>query len=346
MSLLYMGKHKTEDYKISAVQYYLQNKTSFKKTCRIFKCYVKSLKRWIQRYQAENSIKRHNRPSIALKATSKQIDYALQTLRKNEQLSMSELTKRIKNSDPTFNITSQHLGQIIRDKNRTRKRTRRVHFPATKYGKVIDKETELKKFYNTISKYSLDKIICLDETSVQPSMIPEYSRCYLGKRCIVKTDKNIVFQKFTLLVAINNKKCVGYHLYEKGGMTKERLVEFLKEHIYDKYKNHLIVLDNAGSHNNNMVKESIKNNNNDYLFTIPYTPATNAVEMYFNQLKHYLKLHRKTLNFRQLSEEVSKAVKMIKTKHYKNYFDYAYVKRDKTYNRNISTRSHPKKKYK
>ena len=341
-----MGKHKSEDYKISAVQYYLQNKTSLVKTCRIFKCYRRSLKRWIDRFQEENSIKRHNRPPIALKATTNQINYALQTLRKNEQLSMSELAKRVKNNDSSFNITSQHLGQIIRDRNRTRKRTRRVHFPATKYGKAIDKKTELKKFYTTISKYPINKIICLDETSVQPSMIPEYSRCYLGKRCIVKTDKNIVFQKFTLLVAINNKKCVGYKLYEKGGMTKERLVEFLKEHVYDKYKNHLIVLDNAGSHNNTMVKESIKNNDNDYLFSVPYTPGTNAIEMYFNQLKHYLKLHRKTLNFRQLTTEVDNAIKQIKKENYKNYFDYAYVKRDKTYNRNVSTRFRNKKKYK
>ena len=32
----------------------------------------------------------------------------------------------------------------------------------------------------------------------------EYSRCELGQRCIVKTDDNIVFKKFTLLVAISN----------------------------------------------------------------------------------------------------------------------------------------------
>lgn len=50
----------------------------------------------------------------------------------------------------------------------------------------------------------------------------------------------------TLLVAIKNSKCVGWKLYEKGGMTKVRLVEFLEEFVFDKYKNHLIILDNAG----------------------------------------------------------------------------------------------------
>lgn len=57
-----------------------------------------------------------------------------------------------------------------------------------------------------------------------------------------------MFRKFTLLVAISNSKCVGYKLYESGGMTKERLVEFFEEFIFPHYKNHLIILDNAGSH--------------------------------------------------------------------------------------------------
>ena len=63
----------------------------------------------------------------------------------------------------------------------------------------MDITKELKTFYNKVSKYSLDKIISLDETSIQPSMIMEFSKCTLGKRCVVKTDDNYVFRKFTLL---------------------------------------------------------------------------------------------------------------------------------------------------
>lgn len=107
-------------------------------------------------------------------------------------------------------------------------------------------------------------------------MIPEYSRCQSGKRCYYKTSDNYVFRKFTLLVAINNRKCVGYKLYEKGGMTKERLVKFLQDFIFGKYKDNLIVLDNAGSHNNNLVKEAVKNSDNKYLYSIPYMSSINS----------------------------------------------------------------------
>ena len=42
---------------------------------------------------------------------------------------MNELLVDMKNKYPTFDITSQHLGQIVRDNNKTRKRTRHEHFP-------------------------------------------------------------------------------------------------------------------------------------------------------------------------------------------------------------------------
>ena len=36
-------------------------------------------------------------------------------------------------------------------------------------------------------------------------------------------------------------KCIGYKLYEKGGMNKERFVDFLKDNVFNNYINNLIV---------------------------------------------------------------------------------------------------------
>ena len=37
-------------------------------------------------------------------------------------------------------------------------------------------------------------------------------------------------------------------------MTKERLLEFLEKNVFSKYRYHLIVSDNDGSHNNELIK--------------------------------------------------------------------------------------------
>ena len=131
-------------------------------------------------------------------------------------------------------------------------------------------------------------------------------------------------------------------------MTKERLVIFLDKFIFNKYKNHLIILDNAGSHKNSYVKDAITNSGNKYLFSIPYTPHTNgAIEAYFNQIKHYLKLNKKVLKFNELKEETKKAINKVSKYNYKNYFNYAYKKENlRKYKRSVSTLRRKSKNYK
>ena len=45
-----MAKHKSEDYKISAFQYYLTKNKNQLQTCEIFKCYPRSLMCWVDKY--------------------------------------------------------------------------------------------------------------------------------------------------------------------------------------------------------------------------------------------------------------------------------------------------------
>ncbi len=53
--------------------------------------------------------------------------------KENEQITMEELAKIVKIGIAAkyndFDITPQHLGQILRDNNITRKRTRHEHYP-------------------------------------------------------------------------------------------------------------------------------------------------------------------------------------------------------------------------
>ena len=260
---------------------------------------------------------------------------------------MNELAIDMKKKYPTFDITPQHLGQVIRDNNKTRKRTRDEHFPKERYKKPIKKQTELNNFYNRVKQFPMNKIICLDETSVGSALKPTYSRCELGRRCVIKTSNQFVFRKFTLLVAISNSKCVGKELYEKGGMTKERLLEFLEKYVFSKYKDHLIILDNAGSHNNELIKNAIIKSGNHYLFAVPYTPKTDAIEQYFNQIKTYLKKDRNVENFQHLEKNVEKAIDKVKPENYKNYFEYAYnLKEGYEFKRDPSTRRRKLKNYK
>lgn len=46
-----MPTHKSNDYKLTAVQYYLvEDKTQYE-VCKLFKCSPRSLMRWVERYK-------------------------------------------------------------------------------------------------------------------------------------------------------------------------------------------------------------------------------------------------------------------------------------------------------
>ncbi len=57
-------KHKSEDYKISAVEYYLVEDKS-QEVCKIFKCSPRSLMRWVEKYNNDGEIKRYNYKPVA-----------------------------------------------------------------------------------------------------------------------------------------------------------------------------------------------------------------------------------------------------------------------------------------
>ena len=66
-------------------------------------------------------------------------------------------------------------------------------------------------------------------------------------------------------------------------------VKFYDDFIKDKYKNHLIIMDNAVIHKSKLIREKIETNNNTLLHSVPYHPETNAIEEFFSQLKNYIK---------------------------------------------------------
>jgi transposase len=163
--------HKSEDYKISSVKYYLKNKDNIRKTCKIFDCKKSTLQRWIQRYKTSKNITRINRKPISYKITKPQVNAALDLLKQNEQLTMNELLIDMKNKYPTFDITPQHLGQIVRDNNKTRKRTRHEHFPKERYKNRLTNRPN----YLSRSKNS--------STGLDEPVKPKFTRLEIGKPC-------------------------------------------------------------------------------------------------------------------------------------------------------------------
>ncbi|ADX05978.1 hypothetical protein 162313453, partial [Organic Lake phycodnavirus 1] len=212
-----MPTHKSSDYKLSAVKYYLSHSKNQVQTCKIFGCSERSLMRWVDKFKSTNNITRKKRDYISYKITNSHISFIKQQLKQNKTITIDELLSKLKTKYPELTLSRTHLGRIVRDINITLKQTRLRHVPKTRYKKPIVIKNQIKEFYSKVKQYSLDDIICIDETSLNSFMIRR--KCYeeLGKRCVVKTESQEVFKKYTGIFAISSKGVMDMKYIKREG---------------------------------------------------------------------------------------------------------------------------------
>ena len=327
-----MTTRKSNDYKITAVNYYLVEDKTQEEVCKIFKCNPRSLMRWVERYKKEGNVDIHYRKPIAYKVKKEYVDFLLQEIKNNKTITLQELLQKLKDKYKGVDLTTTQIFRVIKDNNITLKITRIRHEPVKRFGKDIDINANIKKFYEEIKKHKIEDIICIDETSIKS--LQKRNHCYSskGKRCVIKTQSQEVFKKYTGIFAISVNGVEGWDLYEKSGINTDRLIEFLEKFITGKYKNKLIILDNASSHRNQRIKDLV-NKHNNILYTVPYQHFTNSIENYFSMLKSRLQ-KLDGLTHIKLKENITKVISEIPKEKYKNIFKGAYERPEKYISKN------------
>ena len=119
------------------------------------------------------------------------------------------------------------------------------------------------------------------------------------------------------------------------------MVNFIKKFINGKYRDKLIILDNASSHINQLVKDVIKKDNK-LLYTIPYQHYTNSIEGYFNVLKSRLQ-KKKGLTYNELVNNIKDVLDEIPIHIYKNLIKGEYDRNEKYVKRPSTKKREPKK---
>lgn len=320
-----MGEHRSNDFKLTIVRQVLENNKSIRSLAKQFDLSSRSIRRWIAKYQENGNVKREPRDVEAYKVHQKHVEFALKYIGNNNTVSMKDLDNILRSEFEDYDVTPQWLGQVLRANNQTRKRLRKYHDPKKRFNKPIDRAELKRQFYGEVKKYPLDHIISLDETAVQLQMTKSYARCHIGKRCVLTTTDNSIFKSYTLIVAITANKIVGWRLFDEKGTTTERLEIFLKDYVTDQYQKHLVVMDNAGAHRNEVIRKAIEASGNKLLYSVLFYPRSNgAVEALFSQLKHYLR-DAKVKTFEELHAFIGIILKSkIKPIHLRNYFAFVY----------------------
>ena len=322
-----MPTHKSKDYKETAVNYYLVEDKTQEEVCKIFKCSPRSLMRWVERYKKDGNVDIHYRKPVAYKVKKEYVKFLLDELQKNKTSTLQELNQKLKDKFKGVDLSTTQIFRVIKDNNISLKLTRIRHEPNMRFGKEININHKIKDFYEEVKKCKIEDIICIDETSIKS--LQKRNHCYSrkGKRCIIKTQSQEVFKKYTGIFAISVDGVIDWDLYEKGGINTDRLIDFLEKNITSKLRNKLIILDNASSHRNAKIK-ALVNKHNNILYAVPYQHFTNSIENYFSMLKSRLQ-KLEGLKYENLKENIKKVISEIPKEKYENIFKGAYERPEK-----------------
>lgn len=149
-----MPKHKSEDYKLTAVNYYLTENNNQLQTCKIFKCNRRSLMRWVNKYKQTSKILRQNRKPVAYKLQKDEVKYILKLIENDKTITMSDLLNKIKMKYPIFDVSRRHLSNLVKDNNITLKLTRFRHEPKTRFRKPIYINKQIQDFTKRLNNIS------------------------------------------------------------------------------------------------------------------------------------------------------------------------------------------------
>ena len=153
-----MTTRKSTDYKLTAVNYYLVEDKTQDEVCKIFKCFRRSLMRWVDKYKKYGKITGYERTPKAYKVHKEHVDFLLQEIKHNKTITIEDLLLLLKNKYPDVELNKSHISRIIHDNNITLKMTRIRHEPVKRFGKDIDINKSIKEFYDEIKKYKIEDL--------------------------------------------------------------------------------------------------------------------------------------------------------------------------------------------
>lgn len=87
-----MKKHKSTDYKLSAVEYYLDNEDlSLRDTCNIYKCSKYSLVRWVRRYLEYGTVENKDRKEGAYKVRKGHVEFIINLIKTKPFITLTDI---------------------------------------------------------------------------------------------------------------------------------------------------------------------------------------------------------------------------------------------------------------
>ena len=253
----------SDTVKHRAIVHYKYFLRSLRQVSSIYNVSKSTLGRWVKKDGIV--IPRTKRTSVVDSLTT----FVKQNLSSNPFLTTCELSKLMK-QELNKNVSKSTVWKCIKACNMTYKRTKPyVYKPSTA---LLEQ--------SFISKYH-DDVISIDETFFYLYDYPRYGYSEKGTLLRKPYSHTPRKKKITLYMAIAKDQIIGYKLSTKHGNTND-FSDFIKSlHLQNK----TLIMDNVAFHKTKSFKDMVHSMNNTILYTPPYSPQYNPIELAFSKIK-------------------------------------------------------------
>lgn len=279
---------------------------SMRKTAEIFKHAPSTISRWSRNLEPKPRL-RKGRFTQAMKESIRLF------LSETPRFSSLQVVAFIK-SMWNFTISRQHAHRLIRECGFTYKRTRRRGG-----GPRIRKN--IGTFLRTYKQTSASgNTVSFDESGFDQRMKPVYAYAPSGKPAVVQVSPCGDRTRYNLLMAIHQsgKPCTTLIDHSTKGSD---VADFIRSMPYA--EGSTILMDNASIHKTKDVMTACNDKRYNVLFTPPYSPEYNPIEMVFGSIKNdfYIRRYDPSFGDAGLRETIHRCVDdWVESKSANTYF--------------------------
>lgn len=290
--------------KNKAIVHYKFFLRSLRRVAAIYKIGKSTLARWLSKEKI--IVSRTKKESVVKKIAT----FIESKLLENPFLTTFEMSKLVQ-KELNQKTSQTSCWRALRYTNFSRKRTRNQIIKSNKPLIVNEFKTNYLASKNLVS---------IDETFFYYD-VPRYGYSKKGTQLRKQSSENPKKHKITLYMAISENKVIGYKISRTHG-TATDFLEFLKSL---NLKESTLLMDNVAFHKTRAVKEYIASIKSNILFTPPYSPEFNPIELAFSKIKT---IYRKSClddNLSQL-ERVKVSINSISSYDTQNFFKHVSEK--------------------
>lgn len=273
-----MFKRLYRPYEINAaLQLYCKNH-SFRKTAVTTGISKSSIHRWYKIF-GETGIKK--RSIQRKKNKTKKAILHLQKLLRNEPCqTLLHLSSQFEEPKPSVSTVSRCLKKM-------KYKYRKVLFHQVECNQ-LNCETKIKEFIENVRNIDTQKVVSLDEVGFRTT---ELSMFGYSTTPIHKEMFNAKRQKFSCCMAITSNGLLHYNLIKESAFNKCRFYAFIKVLIPLMLSSgkDILIMDNINFHHSKIIKHLLSEHNIKIIYTPPYSPQFNPIEIAFSIIKRDFK---------------------------------------------------------